>query len=46
MRYLYETVGFWSFDPQLNVISYADDYQSLEQTALLMDAVMPKLLPE
>jgi hypothetical protein len=44
IRYLYDAVGFWSFDPQLNVLSFADDFQSLEDTALLMDAIMPKLL--
>jgi hypothetical protein len=44
IRYLYDLAGFWSFDPQLNVLSYGDDYQSLEETALLMDRVMPKLL--
>jgi hypothetical protein len=44
IRYLYDAAGFWSFDPQLNALSYADDYQSLEDTALLMDAIMPKLL--
>jgi hypothetical protein len=44
IRYLYDAVGFWSFDPQLNVLSYADDFQSLEDTAILMDAIMPKLL--
>jgi hypothetical protein len=46
IRYLYDAAGFWSFDPQLNVLSFADDYQSLEDTALLMDRIMPKLLPE
>lgn len=45
IRHLYDHVGFWSFDPQLNVLSYADDFQSIEDTALLMDKVMPKLLP-
>jgi hypothetical protein len=44
VRYLYDTVGFWSYDPQLDVLSYADDFQSIEETALLMDRVMPKLL--
>jgi len=44
IRYLYDSLGFWSFDPQLNVISYADDYQSIDETALLMDKVMPRLL--
>jgi len=46
IRYLYDAVGFWSYDPQLDVLSYADDFQSIEDTAKLMDAVMPKLLPE
>ena len=45
IRALYEIAGFWSFDPQLNILSYADDYQALEETALLMDRVMPRLLP-
>jgi hypothetical protein len=44
IRYLYDQAAFWSFDPQLGVISYADDFQSLEDTALLMDKIMPKLL--
>ena len=44
IRYMYDSAGFWSYDPQLDIISYADDYQSLEDTALLMDAIMPKLL--
>ncbi len=46
IRYLYDAVGFWSFDPQLNVLSYADDFQSLEDTAKLMDMLMPRMLPE
>ena len=46
IRYLFDAVGFWSFDPQLNVISYADDFQSIEDTAMLMDSIMPKLLNE
>ncbi|MDX1992863.1 MAG: hypothetical protein SF029_10755 [bacterium] len=44
IRYLYDAAGFWSFDPQLNVLSYADDFQSIEDTAMLMDAIMPRLL--
>lgn len=44
IRYLFDTVGFWSYDPQLDVLSFADDFQSIEDTAALMDAVMPKLL--
>jgi hypothetical protein len=45
IRYLYDTLGFWSYDPQLDVLSYADDFQSIEETALLMDKIMPRLLP-
>ncbi len=45
IRYLYDVLGFWSFDPQLNVLSYADDFQSIEDTAMLMDKIMPRLLP-
>lgn len=45
IRYLFDAAGFWSFDPQLNVLSYADDFQSIEETAMLMDKIMPKLLP-
>lgn len=44
IRYLYDAAGFWSFDPQLNILSFADDFQSIEDTALLMDRIMPKLL--
>jgi hypothetical protein len=44
IRYLYDTQGFWSYDPQLDVISYADDFQSIDDTSRLMDAIMPKLL--
>ncbi len=44
IRYLYDAGGFWSYDPQLNVISYADDFQSIEDTARLMDKIMPRLL--
>jgi hypothetical protein len=45
IRFLYDTAGFWSYDPQINVLSYADDYRSIDETAELMDAFMPKLLP-
>jgi hypothetical protein len=45
IRYLYDAAGFWSYDPQIDVLSYADDFQSIEDTALLMDRIMPKLLP-
>jgi hypothetical protein len=44
IRYLYDLAGFWSFDPQLDVLSYADDYMALEATAVLMDKLMPRLL--
>ncbi len=45
IRYLYDLIGFWSYDPQLEVLSYADDYQTMDETAVLMDKIMPKLLP-
>ncbi|PJF21743.1 MAG: hypothetical protein CUN56_09545, partial [Phototrophicales bacterium] len=32
IRYLYDALGFWSYDPQLDVLSYADDFQSIEET--------------
>lgn len=44
IRYLYDAAGFWSFDPQLDVISYADDFQSIEETAYLMDQMLPRML--
>lgn len=43
-RFLYEAAGFWSYDPHLNVISYADDYQSIDETAALMESLLPRLL--
>jgi len=45
VRYLYDAAGFWSYDPQLRLISYADDFQSIDETALLMDRLLPRLLP-
>ena len=44
IRYLYDEGGFWSYDPQLDILSYADDFQSIEDTAVLMDQILPKLL--
>ena len=44
IRFLYDVAGFWSFDPQLDLLSYADDYQALEETAVLMDMIMPRML--
>lgn len=44
IRYLYDAAGFWSFDPQLNILSYADDFQSIEDTAILMDELIPRML--
>lgn len=46
IRFLFDAAGFWSFDPQLNVLSYADDFQSIEDTADLMDVMLPRLLKE
>ena len=45
IRYLYDMLGFWSYDPQLDVLSFADDFQSIEDTVMLMDKVMPRMLP-
>ncbi len=44
MRFLYDVAGFWSFDPQLNVISYADGFEWLERTAILMDKTLSRRL--
>jgi hypothetical protein len=44
IRYLYEQGGFWSYDPQIRVLSYADDFQSIEETARLMEELLPRLL--
>lgn len=44
IRYLYDIAGFWNFDPQLNILAYGGDYQTLERTAVLMDRLMPRLL--
>lgn len=45
IRYLYDRLGFWSYDPQLDVLSYADDFQSIEETAILMEKMLPRMLP-
>lgn len=44
IRFLYEQGGFWSYDPQLNLLSFADDFRSIDETAELMEALLPKLL--
>ena len=44
IRYLYDAAGFWSFDPQLNIISFADDFQSIDDTAMLIDRLVPRQL--
>jgi hypothetical protein len=44
IRFLYDQAGFWSFDPQLGILSYADDYQSIDETARMMDDLLPRLL--
>ena len=44
IRFLYDQAGFWSYDPQLKIVSYADDYQSIDETAQLMDELLPRLL--
>lgn len=44
IRFLCEQGGFWSYDPQIRVLSYADDFQSIEETARLMDELLPRML--
>jgi hypothetical protein len=44
IRYLYQVGGFWSYDPQLNTLSYADDFNSIDETAALMEALLPKMI--
>jgi len=46
IRHLYLAAGFWSYDPQLNTIAHAGDYRSMEETAVLMDMLMPRLLEQ
>jgi hypothetical protein len=36
--------GFWSYDPQLNVLSYGDDFNSIDETAALMEALLPRMI--
>ncbi len=44
IRFLYDMAGFWSYDPQLNVLSYADDFQSIDETVALMESLLPKMI--
>jgi hypothetical protein len=44
IRYLYDVAGFWSYDPQLNVLSYGDDFNSIDETAALMEALLPRMI--
>jgi hypothetical protein len=44
IRYLYDSAGFWSYDPQLNTLSYGDDFQSIDETAALMESLLPKMM--
>ncbi len=44
IRYLYDTAGFWSYDPQLNVLSYGDDFNSIDETVALMEALLPRMI--
>lgn len=45
IRYLYDAANFWSYDPQLNVLSYADDFYAIEETARMMDKLLHQSLP-
>lgn len=44
IRFLFDKAGFWSYDPQLNILSYADDFRSIDETVELMEAWLPRLL--
>ena len=46
IRFLFDKAGFWSYDPQLHILSYADDFRSIDETVLLMEAWLPRLLNE
>jgi hypothetical protein len=44
IQFLYQRAGFWSYDPQLNLISYAGDFETVDEIAALMELWLPKLL--
>jgi hypothetical protein len=44
IQFLYQRAGFWSYDPQLNLISYAGDFETIDEIAALMEEWMPRLL--
>jgi hypothetical protein len=44
IRFLYDSAGFWSYDPQLNTLSYGDDFQSIDETAQLMESLLPRMI--
>jgi hypothetical protein len=44
IRFLYDAAGFWSYDPQLNTLSYGDDFQSIDETVQLMEALLPRMI--
>jgi hypothetical protein len=44
IRILYEQANFWSYDPQLNLISHAGDFATIDEQVQLMESWLPKLL--
>ena len=44
IQFLYQRAGFWSFDPQLNLISYAGDFETIDEQVRLMEAWLPRML--
>lgn len=44
IQFLYQRAGFWSFDPQLNLISYAGDFETIDEIVALMEQWLPRLL--
>jgi hypothetical protein len=44
IQFLYQRAGFWSYDPQLNLISYAGDFETIDEIVALMEEWMPRLL--
>ncbi len=44
IQFLYQRAGFWSYDPQLNLISYAGDFETIDEIVALMEAWLPRLL--
>lgn len=44
IQFLYQRAGFWSYDPQINLISCAGDFETIDEIVALMEEWMPRLL--